>query len=103
MSLPADTISYTLELFGSLDRISTRNMMGGLCIYSDSQIFAILDRQGTIFLKAKGSFAETLALAGSRQFGSEDGGRMGYWTLPDDGLDDPETAADWGRQALANL
>jgi len=105
MSLSSDSVAFALELFEPVGRISTRKMMGGLCIYSDGQIFAIVDRQGTFFLKAKGEFAQTLSAAGSRQFGDEDsdGGRMGYWTLPDDGLDDPETASDWARKALAHL
>ncbi len=78
-------------------------MIGGQCIYSDGQIFAILDRDGTLFLKAKGDFAATLDSVGSRQFGSEDGGRMGYWTMPPDELDDPEAATNWAQRALANL
>lgn len=28
---------------------------------------------------------------------------MGYRTLPDDALEDPQAASDWGRRALANL
>ncbi len=78
-------------------------MMGGLSIYRDGQIFAILDSNGTLFLKAKGPFAEKMANAGARQFGSDHGKRMGYWTMPDDGLDEPEVASDWARQALKNI
>ena len=103
MSLPKDAIDFVMEFFEPLGALSNRRMMGGLCLYSDGQIFAILDSGGTVFLEANGDFAQSLAAAGSRQFGVKDGGRMGYWTLPEDGLDDPDIACDWGRRALANL
>ncbi|MEE9428380.1 MAG: TfoX/Sxy family protein [Paracoccaceae bacterium] len=103
MSLPDDTIAFVLELLEPIGALSTRNMMGGLCIYSEGQIFAILDSDGTLFLKAKGGFADRLQAAGSRQFGSDHGKRMGYWTLPEAALDDADVACDWARQALADL
>jgi len=103
MSISQETIEFALELFEPLGGLSTRKMMGGLCIYFDKQIFAVVDQQGTIFLKAKGEFAKTLADTGSRQFGADGGGSMGYWTLPDDALDDPAVASDWARRALAHL
>ena len=103
MSVTAEDIAFVEDLFAPLGPITYRKMMGGLTIYCEGQVFAIFDRQGTVFLKAKGTFAETLDNAGSRQFGPEDGGRMGYWTLPEDALDDPDTASDWARQALAHI
>ncbi len=103
MSISADDIVFVEELFAPLGSVTHRKMMGGLTIYSEGQVFAILDSHSTVFLKAKGEFAETLASNGARQFGSDDGRRMGYWTMPDDGLDDPETASEWARRTLSYL
>ena len=103
MSVSNKAIEFALELFESLGSLTTRKMMGGLCLYLDGQIFGILDSEGTIFLKAKGTFAGKMSAEGSRQFGPEDGGRMGYWTLPEAALDDPEEATNWARMALENL
>ncbi len=91
-----------LNLFEGLGPLTTRKMMGGLCLYFDGQIFAILSSQGRLFLKAKGDFARALAAQGAVQFGME-GKTMGYWTLPEAALDDPELACDWARKALAAL
>ena len=102
MSVSPSDIAFIEELFHHLGAITHRRMMGGLSIYFDTQIFAILSGDGTVFLKATGDFAQKMANQGSRQFG-EGGKTMGYWTLPDAALDDPDTASDWARQALSHL
>lgn len=101
MSLSTQTIDHFTDLFAPLGAITTRKMMGGLCLYADGQIFAILDREGTAYLKAKNGFAGELEAEGARQFGAESGRTMGYWTLPDAALDDDDLACDWARRALA--
>ena len=73
MSVSDTDIAYMEDLFAPLGAITHRKMMGGLSMYCEGQIFAILDGSGTVFLKAKGGFAETLATAGSRQFGAPGG------------------------------
>jgi len=100
MSVSDADISFALELFEGLGQLTTRKMMGGLCLYSDGQIFAILNSEGTLFVKAKGDFARQLAVEGAKQFGV-DGKTMGYWTLPEAALDDPDLACDWARRAIA--
>jgi DNA transformation protein len=102
MSITPDMITLVEELFAPLAPITTRKMMGTLAIYSDGTLFASLDGDGTVFLKAKGAFSETLAALGAKQFQSHRG-PMGYWSLPNAALDDPELAADWGKRALAAL
>ena len=103
MSVSEGDIARAEELFAPLGAISHRRMMGGLSIYHAGRIFAILDREGTPYLKAKGAFAAEMQAAGARQFGAGTGRRMGYWTLPDEALDDPEEACAWARRALAAL
>lgn len=102
MSVTDDDIVFVTELFSGVGPLTTRKMMGGVSIYSEGQIFAIMSSEGRIYLKAKDDFAEALAAEGSVIF-EMNGRSMGYWTLPDAALDDPDLAADWGRRALAAL
>ncbi len=102
MSVSDSDITFVKELFAPLGTITHRKMMGGATFYSDGQVFAILSSSGEVYLKARGGFAEDLAAEGSRIFGMN-GKNMGYWTLPDAALDDPEAASDWARRALAAL
>ena len=103
MSLTPEQIAYAAELFAPLGgEITTRKMMGALAIYHDGVIFAALDGEGRVYLKAKGAFAQDMAAEGATPFETARG-TMGYWTLPDAALDDPDLACDWARRALAAL
>jgi len=46
MAVSADQIAHIHDLFADLGTISTRKMMGGLCIYASGQIFAIVSSDG---------------------------------------------------------
>jgi DNA transformation protein len=102
MSVTDADIAALKELFEGLGPLTHRKMMGGASFYLDGQIFAILDSEGTPFLKAKGTFATEMEAAGSRIFDMQ-GKSMGYWTLPDSAIDDPDEACTWARRALAAL
>jgi len=99
------TRAFVVELFEGVGGVSLRAMMGGLAVYSEGRIFALVTGDERIWLKAKGAFAERLAAEGSARFDytRRDGvtARMGYWSLPETALDDPDAACDWARQALA--
>jgi len=103
MAVSDDQIAFVLELFEGLGALTTRKMMGGLTIYHAGQVFAILSSTGVIYLKAKDDFAQQMQAAGSHIFAMADGRSMGYWTLPEAALDDPDLACDWARKALAAL
>ena len=105
MAVGASARAFVEELFEGLGGLSVRAMMGGLAVYSDGRIFAMVTSDEHIWLKAAGDFADRLAAEGSGQFqyARNDGvtARMGYWALPDAALDDPEAACGWAREALA--
>ena len=107
MAVSKEALTYVTDLFAGVGDITTRKMMGGLCLYSGGQIFAILGSDDEIYLKADGEFADILEAEGCRKFAMtrKDGsvGSMGYWTLPDAARDDPDLASDWGRRALEAL
>lgn len=106
MAVSPEQRAFVSELFSDVGKITTRAMMGGLCIYADGDIFAILGSDEQVYLKAKGQLADDLAAEGCAKFSMtrKDGsvGSMGYWTLPDAALDDPDLACDWARRALAD-
>ncbi|MFD0858092.1 TfoX/Sxy family protein [Roseovarius aquimarinus] len=106
MSVSAPDIAFARELFSALGEITHRRMMGGATLYCDGAIFACLDSQGRIYLRASGDLARRMAAEGAAQFSYDrksDGKTltMGYWTLPSAALDDPDAACDWAGQALS--
>jgi DNA transformation protein len=107
MSLSAEEIAFAKELFSDLGELSTRRMMGGLCLYHEGTIVAIVHGDGSIWLKGAGDFIAELEAEGcTRWTYTREGGKptsMPYWTLPDAALDDPEMACDWARRALRHL
>ncbi len=98
MSVSDADIAFALDLFSDLGPVTYRKMFGGLGLYYDGTIFSVVSSDGSIFLKAKGSLANTLAEDGGTQFHN-----MPYWSLPDQALEDPTIACDLGRHALRDL
>jgi DNA transformation protein len=85
-----------MELFAPFGDITNRKMFGGLGLYRDGEIFALVSSEGHIFLKAKAPRPQ--ALDDSSQFHN-----MPYWSLPDHCLDDPEVACALARDTHATL
>jgi len=104
MGVGSGEIDFVNELFADVGDITTRKMMGGLAIYADGRIFAMMRSDGRLYLKAADEFAKRLEAAGGSLFtyegknGKE--GHMNYWTLPEDALDEPARAAEWALAAL---
>jgi DNA transformation protein len=107
MAVAQGDIDRAIDLFSGLGDISTRKMMGGLCLYHEGTIFAILMSDGALMLKGAGAFIAELEAAGcTRWTYAREGGKptaMPYWSMPEEALDDPELACDWARRALAHL
>ncbi|GFE65837.1 TfoX/Sxy family protein [Litoreibacter roseus] len=107
MSLAPADIEFALELFSDIPNVTTRKMMGGLCLYSDGTIFAVLRSDGQLLVKAKGDVVDTLEAEGgirwthTRKNGTKTS--MPYWTVPDQYLDDHSAATDLARRVLHHL
>ena len=104
MSISDADIAFVEDHFAGVGTLSTRKMFGGLSIYADGVIFALIISTGALMIKAKGALASDLAAQGSQQFihdGKDDKRvAMPYWTLPDAAMDEPELACDWARRSL---
>lgn len=108
MSLSAAEIAFATELFSDIPDLSTRKMFGGLGIYSDGVIFALMKSDSQLMLKAQDAdFTARLAEFGAEKWAytRKNGAQasMPYWTLPDAALDDPDMAVTLAREALALL
>ncbi len=104
MAISTQDVEFVIELFSEVGVITSRKMMGGLSIYADKRIFAVMGSDTRIYLKAADEFAKRLEAAGATPFTfttkSGKQSQMNYWTLPEPALDDPEQANEWARQAL---
>ena len=91
------------EVFRAFGPVRCRRMFGGLGVYRDDLMFALV-AGGELFLKVDGETLETFQDLGSRPFVyvSRDGRTttMSYWLIPDSALDDPDEAADLARLAF---
>lgn len=108
MAVSEDQITHALEIFEGVGPMTTRKMFGGLGIYHDGRIFAVLMSDGVLKLKGAGDMVEVLEREGWERWtytrdGSDKVTAMPYWTVPDDLLDDPEAASAWARRALDAL
>ncbi|GGL59400.1 TfoX/Sxy family protein [Wenxinia marina] len=107
MAVSAEDADFARELFAGVGPLTTRRMMGGLCLYADGTIFAIVRSDGAILLKGAGAMATRMEADGwekwdyVRSNGAR--GAMPYWLLPDDVYDDPDRASALARDALACL
>lgn len=107
MAISQADIDFAKELFEGAGPLTTRRMMGGLCLYSDGIIFALVYSDGQVYIKAQGDFIARMEGLGATQWTYQRVGKkpvaMPYWTLPDAYLDDPEAATDLAREALRHL
>ncbi len=93
-----------VELFSTFGPVDVRRMFGGLGIYADSTMFALV-ADGTIYLKAGDSNRAMFEREALEPFSYSRGGRaqviMSYRRMPDRLYDDPDELAQWARAALA--
>jgi DNA transformation protein len=74
--------------------IQARSMFGGHGLFKDDVMFAIVDSEGRLYLRADGSTASAFEAAGSTQHA-----RMPYWEVPEPIREDPEQLREWAATA----
>ena len=103
MAFDPDFNEWVREHFDVLGRLEIKRLFGGAGVYAGGLMFALLD-DGVVWLKADDDLAEMFDAAGSRLFTypAKDGRTLslGYWSLPETALDDPDEAVIWARRSL---
>lgn len=83
-------------------RVRARHMFGGVGIYAGELFFALI-ADDTLYFKVDDSTRadfEARGMGPFRPYG-ESGETMGYYALPDELLEDPETLRPWVEKAIA--
>jgi DNA transformation protein len=98
-----DLIDWLGEELADLGSLSSRRMMGGMTLYLDGTVFAILD-DGELWLKADAVSDGIWDEAGCARFTYEMGegrtGSMNYRRAPSEVYDDGDTLRQWAALAL---
>ena len=97
-----DDPEHLKEVFSAFGPVSVRRMFGGVGVYADGTMFALV-AYGELYLKADEETIPAFRAAGVGPFVYEAKGRrvvMSYWRLPDRLLDEPDELAEWARAAL---
>jgi DNA transformation protein len=80
--------------------IESRIMFGGVALYSEGLLFAIID-DDRFYLKANELNRELFERAGMRQFRPmPEAPPMAYWELPAGVLDSPDELRQWVERSL---
>ena len=92
------------ELFREFGPVDVRRMFGGLGIFVDGLMIALVAR-GEVYLKADTGTIPAFEREGQRPFSyaTKNGEHVltSYWRMPEALYDDPEELARWARDAHA--
>jgi DNA transformation protein len=86
----AAALEVTLAPLG----VTSRAMFGGHGLFKDEIMFAIVDSEGRLYLRADASTAMAFEAAGSTQHA-----RMPYWEVPEPIREDDERLREWAATA----
>ncbi len=103
MAVSPDFLDHIRELLGGLGPLTVKPMFGGASVQLDGTAFALVFRE-TLYLKVDDETRAAFEAEGSGPFiyDMKDGrsASLGYWSLPEGALDDPDEAVRWARLAL---
>lgn len=102
--IDSEFVEFLAELTEPLGGVAMRRMFGGLAVYCEGTVFALVI-DGTLYLKANADTIPAFEAEGSGPFTyAGRGGRqvkMPYWRLPERLYDEPDEFLDWCRRSLA--
>jgi DNA transformation protein len=91
--------SLSVELF--LDKliqisgITSKKMFGGFGIFHEGKMFALVNSKGAIHIKFDDSIKQKFIDSGSNQHG-----KMPYYSLPQDVLQDQDKLVQWAKESM---
>ena len=90
--LMAELLKDKLEPIGG---ITTKKMFGGHGVFHDGKMFGIIDSKGHCYFRAN-----KINEVDFEAHGSERHGRMPYFSIPEEVLNDSEKLLAWAKKAL---
>jgi DNA transformation protein len=91
----AAIVEQLLRDLTPLGEVSSRKMFGGYGIFEGSTMFALVNSQGELFLKADDSNRSRFEQNGTRQHG-----KMPYFLPPPEVLADEDALRDWAQVSI---
>ena len=103
MAVSGDFLEHLNELLAGLGPLTVKKMFGGASLQIDGAAFALVFGE-TLYLKVDDQNRAAFEAEGAAPFvyAMKDGrtASLGYWSLPESGLDDPDEAVRWARLGL---
>jgi len=84
-----------VEALTPVGDVRSRPMFGGYGIFTDGTMFALIDREATLFFRADSSTKSRYEAAGSMQHNP-----MPYFEVPKNVTDDYSEFIEWAKQAV---
>src|ERR1700690_178177 len=104
MAVSSDYLGYVLEQLAALPGLTHRRMFGGIGLYCDGVIFAIIS-DDVLYCKAgeanRADFTSR-GMGAFRPYKNKPKISTTYYELPAEGLEDPEQCAAWARRCAAS-
>jgi len=91
-----DVCEQVVRDLAPMGEVTQRKMFGGYGIFESSAMFALVDPQGEVYLKANDSNR-----ARFENTGAERHGRMPYFKVPMEVLGDADLLRDWAEDSIA--
>lgn len=95
MAVDQSYIDWVMELLEPLGGVTHKAMFGGLGIFADGIMFALISKEPDLYFKVDDSNRDRYEAAGSARFIP-----MPYYAVPEDVLEDREKLGDWARTSI---
>lgn len=100
MAVSTELRDYVLDQLRAVAPVTAKPMFGGVGIYSRGTFFALI-AEDILYFKVDDTTRPAYEERGSQAFNPFGKGRMNYYELPEDILEDAEELREWMRAALA--
>ena len=101
MAVSPEYRDFILDLLSEMEGVMPRAMFGGIGLFRDGIMFAILTRTDRTFFRVDDVNRPDFEAAGCEQFQPHEKKpmRMSYFEVPVDLLEDPEELCAWAERA----
>ncbi|WP_459615069.1 TfoX/Sxy family protein [Bordetella sp. 2513F-2] len=97
-------VEHLVDQLSPLGRISTRRIFGCMGLFLEGTMFAFVSGENRLYVKAKGPAVDVFRRHGCAPYTYDTKARgavaLGYYSVPDDALDDREALLHWARLGL---